>query len=94
MLRHPVMYAGQIRRFTLRVRKESLTQIVDTFSDAATIVPGSEMEETVDLWVDASDGAMKFWLLQYGDIVEAIDLPEDFAAELKKSVEVLSKKYL
>lgn len=94
MLRHPVMYAGRIRRFTLRVRKESLTQIVDTFSDAVTIVPGSEMEETVDLWVDASDGAMKFWLLQYGDVVEAINLPEDFAAELKKSVEMLSKKYL
>ena len=94
MLRHPVMYAGRVRRFTLRVKKDSLTQIVDTFSDAAMIVPGSEMEETVDLWVDASDGAMKFWLLQYGDVVEAIDLPEDFAAELKKSVEALSKKYL
>ena len=94
MLRHPVMYTGRIRRFTLRVRKDSLTQIVDTFSDAATIVPGSEMEETVDLWVDASDGAMKFWLLQYGDIVEAVDLPEDFAAELKKCIEALSKKYL
>lgn len=94
MLRHPVMYAGQTKRFTLRVKKDSLTQIVDTFSDAATIVPGSEMEETVDLWVDAIDGAMKFWLLQYGDIVEAIDLPEDFAAELKKCVEALSKKYL
>lgn len=94
MRRHPVMYAGQIRRFTLRGRKDSLTQIVDTFSDAATIVPGSEMEETVDLWVDASDGAMKFWLLQYGDVVEAIDLPGDFAAELKKCVEALSQKYL
>ena len=94
MLRHPVMYAGQIRRFMLRVKKESLTQIVDAFSDAVTIVPGSEMEETVDLRVDASDGAMKFWLLQYGDVVEAIDLPEDFAAELRKSVEALSKKYL
>lgn len=94
MLRHPVMYAGQVRRFTLCVRKDSLTQIADTFSDALTIIPGSETEETVDLWVEASDRAMKFWLLQYGDIVEAINLPEDFAAELKKCVEALSQKYL
>ena len=94
MLRHPVMYAGQIRRFALRVRKDSLAQVVDTFSDAVTIVPDSEMEETVDLWVDANDGAMKFWLLQYGDVVEAIDLPDNFAAELKKCVEALSKIYL
>ena len=94
ILQHPVMYAGQVRRFTLRVRKDCLTQIVDTFSDAVTIVPGSETEDAVDLWADASDGAMKFWLLQYGDIVEAVNMPEDFAAELKKSVEMLAKKYL
>lgn len=94
MLQHPTMYAGRVRRFTLRAKKDSLTQIVDTFSDAAAVIPGSETESTVDLRVDAGDGAMKYWLLQYADIVEAVDLPEDFAAKLKKSVEVLSQKYL
>ena len=94
MLQHPEMYGDRVRRFTLRVRQESLTQIADTFSDAVTIIPGSGTEDTVDLRVDAVDGAMKHWLLRYGDIVEAVDMPEDFAAELKKSVEALSKKYL
>lgn len=94
VLQHPMLYAGQVRHFTLRVRKDSLTQIVDTFSDSAMVVPGSETEYTVDLRVDASDGAMKHRLLQYGDIVEAVNMPEDFADELKQSVEALSKKYL
>lgn len=94
MLQHPEMYGDRVRRFTLRVRQESLTQIADTFSDAVTIIPGSGTEDTVDLRVDAVDGAMKHWLLRYGDIVEALNMPEDFAAELKKSVEALSKKYL
>lgn len=94
MQQHPVMYVGQVRRFTLRVKKDSLTQIADAFSDAVTVVPGSETEDAVDLWVDAADGAMKHWLLRYGDVVEALNLPEDFAAELRKSVEDLAKKYL
>ena len=91
VLQHPVMYTGRVRRFTLRVSKDSLTQIVDSFSNAVTVVPGGETEDTVDLWVDASDGAMKYWLLRYGDIVEAVNMPEDFAAELKNSVELLAK---
>lgn len=94
MQQHPVMYTGRVRRFTLRVKKDSLTQITDAFSDAVTVVPGSETEDTVDLWVDATDGAMKHWLLRYGDVVEAVNMPEDFAVELKKGVEALAKKYL
>lgn len=94
MRQHPVMYAGRVRRFTLRIKKDNLTQIADAFSDKGKVVPGSETEDTIDLWVDAADGAMKHWLLRYGDIVEAVNMPKDFAAELKKSVEDLAKKYL
>ena len=94
MLQHPVMYGGEARRFTLRVQKDSLTRVVDAFSQGLRIVPGSETEDdTVDLWVTVADEAMRLWLLRYGDIVEAVDLPKDFADKLKQSVEALYQKY-
>ena len=93
MLKHPVLYGGQTKRFRLRIAKEHLTQAVDTFSSALKLIPGSETDNTVDAKVEASDSAMKYWLLQYGGIVEVIDPDEEFASELRQSVEGLYEKY-
>ncbi len=68
MLKHPVMYGGLEKRFTLRVEKDYFTQLVDTFSHSLEIIPGSSTADTVDVSVKASDEAMRLWLLQHGDI--------------------------
>lgn len=93
MRRHPVMYDGEERRFRIRIHKDSLTRAVDTFSDSLTVLPNTETEDTVDLTVVASTGAMKYWLLQHGDIAQALDLDPAFADELRESVNALQKMY-
>ena len=93
MRSHPVMYDGEVRTFRIKIHKDSLTRAVDTFGDSLTVVPDSETKDTVDLQVDASTGAMKYWLLQHGDIAQALDLDPAFADELRESVNALQEMY-
>lgn len=93
MLRHPVMYGGREKWFKLRVERAHFTQVVDTFSSALKILPGSDTGDTIDVEVYASEEAMRLWLLQYGDIVEALDIDSELAAKLQRSIEILQKKY-
>ena len=93
MLKHPVMYGGQEKRFRLKIKKEQFTQVVDTFSDSIQIIPGSDTGDAVEVAVYASDEAMRRWLLQYGDIAEALDMDDVFAHKMRESIGILRKKY-
>lgn len=93
MLKHPVMYGGREKRFKLRIKRKYFTQLVDTFSHSLTILPGSDTADTVDVLVDAIDEAMRLWLLPYGDIAEVLDMDSEFAGKMRKSIEILRKKY-
>lgn len=94
MLKYPLMYGGQERRFKLRIEKTHFTQVVDTFSDSMQVVLGSDTGATVEVVVEASEEAMRLWLLQYGDIAQAIDMDSEFAGKMRESVKNLQKKYM
>ena len=47
----------------------------------------------IEVSVRASEDAMKLWLLQYGDIAEAINIDAEFAEKMRKSIEILNEKY-
>lgn len=91
MLKHPIMYGGQEKRFKLKIKKEYFTQVVDTFSDSIQILPGSDTGDAVEVAVYASDEAMRRWLLQYGDIAEALDMDDVFAHKMRVSIDILRK---
>lgn len=93
MLKYPVMYGGKEKQFKLRIKRAHFTQLVDTFSHSLMLIPGSDTADTVDVLVNASEGAMRSWLLQYGDIVEALDMDSEFAEKMRASIEILRKKY-
>lgn len=93
MLKHPVMYGEQEKRFKLKIEKSHFTQLVDTFSDSLQILPGSDTRDTIEVAVSASEEAMRLWLLQYGDIAEALDIDSAFADKMRKRIEILRKKY-
>ncbi len=93
MLKHPFMYGGQERKFWLKIKKDSFTQAVDAFSDSLRYISGAEEDDTITVTVEASEEAMKLWLLQYGDIAQAVDMNPAFAEKLKKSIEILKKNY-
>ena len=90
-----VMYGGREKRFKLRVKRACFTQLVDTFSHSLIMIPGSDTAtaDTVDVLVNASEEAMRLWLLQYGDIAEALDMDSEFAGKMRESIEILQKKY-
>jgi len=92
-LMHPVLYGGEVRTFTLRVRKEHLTQVVDAFGDSLRPLPNTETDQTIDVSVEATTGSMERWLVRFGDILTAVDLDQDFAENLRRRVNTLWEKY-
>lgn len=91
---HPVQFGGAVRGFTLRVRKDCLTPVVDAFGENLRLLPNTMSGETVDVAVEASEGAMERWLLQQGDYLEAIEPPDSsFRVRLRERIRVLQEKY-
>lgn len=93
MRKHPFMYGGQEGIFRLKIDKDSFTQAVDAFSDSLRDISSSEEDGTITVTVEASEGAMKLWLLQYGDIAQAVDMNPAFAEKMRESIEILREKY-
>ena len=91
--KHPIQFSGDVRSFTLRVEKEYLTLVVDTFGENLSLQPNTETEKTVDVVVKASEGAMERWLVQQGDYLEAIGLDQSFRARMQERICDLQKKY-
>ena len=82
LMSHPVMMGGDYERATLRVERESLTQVMDSFGDSVWVLPGTETETTVDVSVTAAAGALRAWLMQYADIAIGIRLPDRLRKDL------------
>lgn len=93
MLEHPFMYGSDVKRFRLRLGKEHLTQVVDAFGSSIQVRRVSDEGNMIEVSVRASEDAMKLWLLQYGDIAEAINIDAEFAEKMRKSIEILNEKY-
>ena len=93
MFQHPYMISGNIKKMKLRVNKSIFTQIVDWFGTTFTVLPNTETIETVDISVEVCENAMKYWLLQYGENVQALDMGKDFAENMQKAAKIIYEKY-
>jgi hypothetical protein len=93
MFQHPYMISGNIKSMKLRVNKSIFTQIVDWFGTEFTILPKTETEDTVDIRVEVCENAMHYWLLQYGENVEVLDMGKDFADKMQKAAKIIYEKY-
>lgn len=52
----------------------------------------SETEDEVVIQVNSSEQALIFWLMQYGEYVEVLEL-EDIREKVKEKIREMAKKY-
>ncbi len=91
--KYPIMFGREIQRFRLRCDKEHLTQVVDTFGESLRLLPNTETAETVDVEVEASEGAMERWILSQGDYLQVVNPDKDFLERLRQQIGLLEEKY-
>lgn len=91
MFQHPYMVTGTVERIKLRIKKEHFTQIIDWFGTDIRVL--SETGDTVDVEVRACEKAMKYWLLSYGESVEALNMTPGFAEEMREAAKIIYEKY-
>lgn len=93
-LQHPFMMGGELRKYKLRVNREYFSRLMDSFSYAIQIIPGTQTEKTVDVRVEASCKGMAYWLLKNYEVAELIEnRDEELEKELSGAVEVLYQRY-
>lgn len=93
MHQHPYMISGKVSRIKLRVNKSIFTQIIDWFGTDVIVLPDTETELTVDVSVKACEGAIHYWLLQYGQEVLALDMDKEFAKGMQTAAKTIYEKY-
>lgn len=91
---HPFVMGDKPQRFTLRVNRNVLSILVDTFGSETTVLPGTVTDKTVDVWVKASEQGMKSWLLLNFDSVTVINADPAFMTQMKEATAMLKEKYL
>lgn len=89
----PYMFGGEATRMKLRVNKSIFTQIIDWFGCDIEVHLDSETETTIDVTVKVVENAMHYWLLQYGESVQAIDVSEKFAEKLRAAAKTIYNNY-
>ena len=90
---HPYMFGGNVVRMKLRVDKEIFTQIIDWFGYDVEVHTGSETDTTIDVTIKAAENAMHYWLLQYGESVQALDVSDEFAEKMRSAAKKILKNY-
>lgn len=92
LLQHPYNMGGKPEFFKLRVKREYLSRVVDTFSYEIKVIANSTTENTVDIRVKSSLEGMKRWLLFNYDIAEVIEPPNELRDALIEASKNLSEK--
>lgn len=91
MVEHVYMYSGKSERITLKVKSDGIDNVVDWLGENIDIKPSDE-EGFVLVSVRANLNAMKYWAIQFGEMVEVIS-PLELRNEIKESLKHISKKY-
>ena len=92
-LEHPYMMGGDIRNFLLSVDTDSLTQVFDSFGSSVKITGTREDGRKAEISVRATERALHYWLLQYGDIAEVLNPTPRLKELLRRSAERLYRLY-
>jgi predicted DNA-binding transcriptional regulator YafY len=93
MYQHPYMISGEVRRMKLRVNKDIFTQIIDWFGIDVVVLLDTETENTIDVIIKACERAMHYWLLQYGEGVQALEMNDVFARRMQMAAKAIYEKY-
>lgn len=93
MHEHPYMITGDVINQKLRVNKSIFTQIVDWFGSDIKVYKNTETDKTIDVTVRASENALKYWLLQYGENVKAIDMSDNLKKSMQNAAEIIYQNY-
>lgn len=91
MVEHIYMYSGKSDRITLKVKSDMIDNVFDWLGENIDIKPSDE-EGYVMVSVRANLAAMKYWAIQFGEVVEVIS-PQELREEIKESLEHITKKY-
>ncbi|NLG04659.1 MAG: WYL domain-containing protein, partial [Clostridia bacterium] len=92
-IQHPYMVSGAVRKMKLRIKKEIFTQIVDWFGSTYSVVPNSETENTIDISVDVCEDAMVYWMMQYGENAEVLDMSSELKVKIRTAAKTIYEKY-
>lgn len=70
MAQHPLMYTGKPGRYLIRVRKEWINEVFDTFGMGIEL--SNETEETFDALVQSDAVSVDFWLKKFAGDAELV----------------------
>ena len=88
---HPFMYSGKNVTATLRINRDIIGDILDTFGTAVEL--SEETSEMVLATITANEMALCYWVIQYGTVCEVLE-PEELRLEVAKKVKIIADKYL
>ena len=87
--KHPNMFTGDPISIELKVDKERIGHIYETFSDTTPI---QENEDYIIVQVTCGELDMFYWAIQYGGIVEVLK-PQSLREKIRTHIEGMTFKY-
>ena len=87
---HGYMYGGKPEKIVLKVKKNAINEVSDSFGAAAKIKPLDD--EHLLVTVHSSPTGIRYWALQFGLIAEVIS-PKHLRAELQADTKGIAEKY-
>ena len=90
MSEHIYMFADNVSRIKLKVKKFIMGEVVDWFG--LDFIVRSETEDEAVLQVKCSEQAMVFWAMQYGESVDVLE-PVSVREKITENVRAMLKKY-
>ena len=91
MMEHIYMFSGESDHVLLKVKEDRIDDIIDWLGENVEI---KDAEEKGYLYVrfKANHSAMKYWAIQFGELVEVIE-PAELRNEVEEALENIMKKY-
>lgn len=91
MMEHIYMFSGESDNILLKVKEERIDDVLDWIGDNVTIRDAEE-KEYVYVRFKANHSAMKYWAIQFGEVVEVIE-PAHLREEVANTLDTIMKKY-
>ena len=88
---HPYMYSGKSVTATLRINRDIIGDILDTFGRHVFL--SCKEGETAEVTIKANRQALCYWVVQYGTECEVLS-PDDLRTDVAKMVKTIADKYI
>jgi predicted DNA-binding transcriptional regulator YafY len=88
---HPYMYTGESVKATMRISRDIIGDVLDTFGMKVRIL--GKDDGTAEVTLKASRQALCYWAIQYGTKCEILS-PETLRTDVAKMIKNISDKYV